>query len=98
MLELLEKAFFTGLGAFALSQKKAEEFLAEFKDKYKVSEEEGKAFLEKVQGMAKESRERLKEIAEEEVKKAIEKLGAVPKEDFEKLEKRVAALEKKLKG
>jgi len=32
------------------------------------------------------------------VKKAIEKLGAVPKEDFEKLEKRVAALEKKLKG
>lgn len=98
MLELLEKAFLTGLGAIAMSQKKGEEIIAEFREKYKASEEEGKAFLEKIQKMASESREKLAEAAEEEVHKAIEKLGAVPMEDFHKLEKRVAALEKKLKG
>ena len=98
MLELLEKAFLTGLGAIAISQKKGEELIAEFREKYKVSEEEGKAFLEKIQKMASESREKLAEAAEEEVRKAIEKLGAVPMEDFHKLEKRLAALEKKLKG
>jgi polyhydroxyalkanoate synthesis regulator phasin len=97
MLELLEKAFFTGLGAFAMSQKKAEELVAEFREKYKASEEEGKAFLDRIQGMAKESRVRLQEIAEEEVKKAITKLGGVTKEEYETLQKRVAALEKKLK-
>jgi polyhydroxyalkanoate synthesis regulator phasin len=98
MLELLEKAFLTGLGAFAVTQKKGEELVAEFREKYKASEEEGKAFLEKIQGMARESREKLTEAAEDEVRKAIERLGAVPREDFEKLEKRLAALEKKLKG
>lgn len=98
MLELLEKAFLTGLGAIAISQKKGEEIVAEFREKYKASEEEGRAFLDKVQNMARESRERLMEVAEEEVRGAIERLGAVPREDFEKLEKRVAALEKKLKA
>ncbi|MBI1920924.1 MAG: phasin family protein [Geobacter sp.] len=98
MLELLEKAFLTGLGAISVTQKKGEELVAEFREKYKASEEEGKAFLEKIQKMAIENREKLTEAAEEEVRKAIEKLGAVPMEDFHKLEKRVAALEKKLKG
>ena len=51
MFELLEKAVLTGLGALSLTQKKAEEILAELKEKYKLSEEEGKAFLDKVQGI-----------------------------------------------
>jgi hypothetical protein len=35
MFELLEKAVLTGLGAIAISQKKAEEFVADLKEKYK---------------------------------------------------------------
>lgn len=96
MFEMLEKAFLTGLGAIALSQKKAEEVLTDLKDKYKMSEEEGKAFLEKVQGIAKEGRARIEEMAEAEVKKAMERMGMVSRDEFERLQRRVAQLENRL--
>lgn len=96
MFELFEKAVLTGLGALSLTQKKAEEIIAELKEKYKLSEEEGKAFLDKIQGFAKEGRERVGEIAESEVKKVIEKAGLVSRDDYERLQKRLDELEKRL--
>jgi|SRR5919108_4336242 polyhydroxyalkanoate synthesis regulator phasin len=96
MIELIEKAMLTGLGVMSLSQKKAEEFLADLKDKYKVGEDEGKALLEKLQSTAKEARERVAEMADLEVKRAIERFGLVSREEYERLEKRVEALEKRL--
>jgi polyhydroxyalkanoate synthesis regulator phasin len=98
MFELLEKAVLTGLGALSLTQKKAEEILVELKEKYKLSEEEGKAFLDKVQGIAKEGRERIAEIADSEVKKVIERVGLVPREEFDRLQKRLEELEKRMPG
>ena len=98
MFELLEKAVLTGLGALSLTQKKAEEILVELKEKYKLSEDEGKAFLEKVQGMAKEGRERIAEIADTEVKKVVERVGVVPREEFDRLQKRLEELEKRMPG
>lgn len=96
MIELIEKAVLTGLGVMSLSQKKAEELLADLKEKYKVGEDEGKAFLDKLQGMAKEMKDRVAEMADIEVKKSIERLGLVPREEYERLERRVEALEAKL--
>lgn len=96
MIDLFEKTVLTGLGFLSLSQKKAEELLKELKEKYKVSEEEGKAFLEKMQGIAKESREKVTEMAEAEVKKAIDKLGLVSREEFDRLQKRLEAVENRL--
>lgn len=93
MFERLEKAVLTGLGAVSMTQKKAEELLTELKEKYKLSEDEGKALLDKIQAMAKDSRERINEIAENEVRKAIERIGLVPREEFDRLQKRVQALE-----
>jgi polyhydroxyalkanoate synthesis regulator phasin len=93
MFELFEKTVLTGFGFLSLSQKKAEEMLKDLQERYKVSEEEGKAFLEKVQGMAKESREKITEIAETEVKRVIDKLGLVTREEFDRLLKRVEQLE-----
>ncbi len=95
MFETLEKAVLTGLGAVSLSQKMAEDFLKEMKEKYKLSEEEGKAFMERVQGMAKEGRERIAEMADAEVKKAMERIGLVPQEEFDRLVKRVEELERR---
>ena len=93
MFELLEKAILTGLGAAALSQKMAEEFVKDLKEKYKVSEDEGKAFLDKLQDMAKEGRAKLSAAAEEEVKKAMDRMGVVSREEFLRLQKRVELLE-----
>ena len=95
MFELFEKAVLTGIGALSLTQKKGEELLTDLKDKYKFSEEEGKAFLEKIQGAARETREKITEAAETEVKKAVERIGLVPRSDYDALLKRVEELEKK---
>lgn len=97
MFEKLEKAMLTGLGAMYLSQKKLEEYVNEVKEKYKVSEEEGKALLEGMQKMAKEGMQRMEDIAEVEVRKALDRIGMVPREDFELLQRRVAILENKIK-
>ena len=96
MIELFEKSVLTGIGALSLTQKKGEELLADLKEKYKFSEEEGKAFLEKIQGAAMETRAKITEAAEAEVKKTVERVGLVPKEDYELLKLRVEELEKKL--
>lgn len=97
MIELLEKTVLTAVGAMTLTQKKAEELLQELRDKLDVSEEEGKAFLQKVQEAANKNREKMQEQAREEVKKACERMGVVTADEFDRLKKKVAALEKKLK-
>lgn len=96
MIELIEKAVLTGLGVMSLSQKKAEEFVTDLKEKYKVGEDEGKALVEKLQNMAKDARERVAEMADKEVKGAIERLGLVSREEYDRLLKRVDALEAQL--
>lgn len=97
MIELLEKTLLTAVGAMTLTQKKAEELLQELRKKLDVSEEEGKAFLQKIQDAAVQSQEKLQEQAREEVKKACERMGVVSVEEFDKLKKKVARIEKKLK-
>ncbi len=96
MLDLLEKIFLTGVGVMSLSQKKAEELLAELREKYRMSEEEGRDFIERAQAMAKEGKDKLAEAAEAEVKKVIKSMGLVSRDEFENLQKRVDQLEERL--
>ncbi len=98
MFELLEKAVMTAVGAAAITQKKAEELIAEMKDKYKLSEDEGKEFVERLQSIAKDSKSKLREMSEIEVQKVVDRLGLVTREDFDRLEKRVQELENKSNG
>ena len=93
MLELLEKAVMTTIGVAAITQKKAEELVAEMKERYKLSEEEGKNLVDRIQAIAKESREKVTEMAEVEVKKVVDRLGLVSREEFDLLSKRVQELE-----
>lgn len=93
MLELLEKAVMTAIGVAAITQKKAEELAVEMKEKYKMSEEEGKLFVDRIQSIANESREKVREMAETEVRRVVERLGLVSREEFDGLAKRVRELE-----
>ncbi len=97
MIELLEKSLLTAVGAMTLTQKKAEELLQEMREKLNVSEDEGKAFLQKIQEAAAQNQVKLQDQAREEVKKACERMGVVTAGEFDKLKKKVAQLEKKLK-
>jgi polyhydroxyalkanoate synthesis regulator phasin len=93
MLELFEKAAMSALGAAALTQKKGEELVQELKARYKMSEDEGKAILERIQEIGRAGRERTTEMAETEVKRALDRFGVVQREEFDRLERRVKALE-----
>jgi polyhydroxyalkanoate synthesis regulator phasin len=93
MLELLEKTVMTAIGVAAITQKKAEDLVAELKDRYKLSEEEGKNLVDKIQSIAKESKEKVREMAEVEVQKVVDRLGLVSREEFDRLAKRVQELE-----
>lgn len=97
MFELLEKCLLAGLGAVSLSRKKTEEFVAEMKEKYQMTEEEGKAFIERAEKLAREGREKVSEMVDSEVKKVIDRVGLVPREDFERLQKRIEELEAQLR-
>lgn len=95
MFELLEKAFLMGLGTLSVSQKKAEEFLQEMKEKYKISEDEGRAFLDRLQNLARDSSLNLSDLVSAEVEKRVHSMGLVTRSDYEALERRVAELERR---
>ena len=97
MIELFEKTVLTAVGAMTLTQKKAEDLIQELREKLDISEEEGKAFLQKVQEAASKNQEKMQEQARVEVKKACDRMGVVTTEEFDKLKKKVASLERKLK-
>ena len=98
MLEFIEKVVMTTIGVAAITQKKAEELVAEMKERYKLSEEEGKNLVEKIQSMARENREKVQQMAETEVQKVVERLGLVSVDELERLKKRVQELEARLNG
>jgi polyhydroxyalkanoate synthesis regulator phasin len=98
MLDFIEKVVMTTIGVAAITQKKAEELVAEMKDRYKLSEDEGKNLVERIQTMARENREKVREMAEAEVQKVVERLGLVSVDELERLKKRVQELEARLNG
>jgi polyhydroxyalkanoate synthesis regulator phasin len=98
MLELIEKVVMTTIGVASITQKKAEELVAEMKEKYKLSEDEGKSLVDRIQSMARENRDKVREMAEAEVQKVVERLGLVSVDEFERLKKRVQELEARLNG
>jgi len=93
MLELLEKAVMTTIGVAAMTQKKAEELVGEMKERFKLSEDEGKQFVDRIQTIAADSRDKVREMAEAEVKKVVDRLGLVSRDEFDRLAARVKELE-----
>ncbi|MDD2540577.1 MAG: phasin family protein [Desulfuromonadaceae bacterium] len=93
MLEMLEKTVMTTIGVVAITQKKAEELVAEMKERFKLSEDEGKQMVDRIQAIANENKEKVREMAEAEVQKIVDRLGLVTREEFDRLVKRVQELE-----
>jgi polyhydroxyalkanoate synthesis regulator phasin len=98
MLDLLEKTVMTAIGAAAITQKKAEELVVEMREKYTLSEDEGRNVVERIQEIAGESREKIREMVEVEVKKIVERLGLVSRDEYERLALKVQELESRLNG
>jgi len=93
MNDFIEKILLTGAGTLALTQKKSEELLNEVKERLNLTEDEGKAFLNKLQHSAQENQQKLEDLARTEILKAADRLGFVTKAEFDELNQRLTKLE-----
>jgi polyhydroxyalkanoate synthesis regulator phasin len=93
MLEIVEKTLLTAIGAASMTQKKVEEVVNELKERFDLTEEEGRRLKEKVKAVATERREQMQREAAREVREAAVRMGLVTKTDLAALEDRIAALE-----
>ena len=96
MSELIEKTLLAGIGALALSQKKAEELVESLQKQFNFSEEKGQELLSNLQEAVSSQQQRLEEVAREEIKASVTRMGLVTREEFDKLAERIEQLEKRL--
>lgn len=93
MLEIIEKTLLTTLGAASLTQQKAGELVTDLKERFNLSEEEGKELVDKLQKTVSQRQSQLEEQATQEVLKACERVGLVTQKEFTELKERVERLE-----
>lgn len=94
MKDLLKKAWFFGLGVLDATKEKAEALVAEMVKRGEVTQQESPQVVEQILDKAQEVQKTLVE----KVKNAVADLKLARAADLEALEKRVAALEKEIKG
>ncbi|MBU4345072.1 MAG: hypothetical protein L6247_07810 [Desulfobacteraceae bacterium] len=94
MFDLIKKTMLTGIG-LALKTKDEVENLAEDLIKQgKLSETEGKKFLEEIKGKYEDSQKKLEQRVEKTVKKLIKKADLVTADELKGLKKEIRELKK----
>ena len=91
--EIIKKAMLVGLGA----QEKAKEFVEELVKAGELSKSEASTLVKEWTSKAEESTKEFDKRVKETVANVLEKLNIPAREDMEKLEKKVQALNARLK-
>lgn len=90
MIELIKKAFYTGLGAAELTREKVEDLARELADKGKVSDSEIKKFVDEMLDKSQERKDQLKKQLEKVTEDALKKMNFASRDDLDALEKRLS--------
>jgi len=90
MIELIKKAFYTGLGAAELTREKVEDLAKELADKGKVSDSEIKKFVDEMLDKSQERKDQLMQQIEKMMEEALKKMNLASRDDLDALEKRLA--------
>ncbi|MHB8069498.1 MAG: phasin family protein [Desulfobaccales bacterium] len=96
MKDILQKAWLFGLGVFDATKEKAEALVDEMIKRGEVTQQESPQVVEQILDKAQEAQKALVEKIREALMEGDIKLARAA--DLEALEKRVAALEKEIKG
>lgn len=94
MLDMLKKAMFTGIGLALKTREEVEEAAKEWADRQRLSEEDGRKFMEELLGKYDASRGRLEERIEKTVADILKKTNIATREELEALKAEVALLRK----
>ncbi len=98
MLEQLKKSLYTSFGFAILTKEKIEKMVDDLVEKGKLSEKEGKAFVEELVSKSRESSQEFENKINEKVRESLKKMEMVTQDDLKSLERRVAKLEKQSKS
>lgn len=94
MIELVKKTLLTGIGVAALSKEKIESLAKEVAEKGKLTEQEGKEFVDQLLNRSEEAREEFQAQIEAKVKAVLEKMDVAKKSEVDALRREVEELKK----
>lgn len=95
MIELLKKSLYVSLGIATMTKDKVEELGKKFIKEARLSETEGKQFLEELLKKSEEMKASIETIITEKIDITLKKLKIPTENQFMELEKRVRKLEGK---
>ncbi len=96
MYELIKKTTLTGIGVASVTKDKIEEIAKELIEKGKMSEGEGKKFVEELMTKSEEAKADMQQQIEKVVNEAIAKLNLAKSSEIEELKKEIIALKEQL--
>jgi polyhydroxyalkanoate synthesis regulator phasin len=98
MVDLMKKAIFTGLGLAFMTKEKIEEFSKEIIEKGRLSDTEGKEFIDELQNKSEEVRKKLQKQVQSAVNNTLKKMNIATKDDISRVEKKLAKLATSIKA
>ena len=89
MFDLIKKAMFTGLGIAYMTKEKIEDLSKDLIEKGKLSEKEGKEFVEELKKKSEEAKKGAQEQIENVVNTTFKKMKVATQNDLDNLEERL---------
>jgi polyhydroxyalkanoate synthesis regulator phasin len=93
MVEMLKKSIYATIGIALMTREKAEELGKKVAEEARLSEVEGKQFIDELLKRAEETRAAFEKIVESKVAAAMGRLNVPTKKQLEELELRIRKLE-----
>jgi polyhydroxyalkanoate synthesis regulator phasin len=96
MVDLIKKAFYTGLGLAVLTKEKAEELVKELSEQTKLSEHEGKDLVESLMKQSEQARNDFQAKIDEAVQSVVKRLNLASKDEVASLKAKIDELSAKI--
>ena len=96
MVDLIKKAFFTGIGLAVLTKDKAEEMIKDLTQQAKLSEHEGKELMDSLMKQSDQARQDFQGKVDEAVLAVVKRMHLATRDEVESLRARVEELSAKV--
>ncbi len=96
MVNLIKKAFYTGLGLAVLTKEKAEELVKELSEQTKLSEHEGKDLVDSLMKQSEQARNDFQSRIDEAVQSVVKRLNLASKDEVASLKAKIDELSAKI--
>ena len=94
MFDLVKKSMLASVGLALKAWDEVEELANDMVDKGKMTEQEGRKFIDELQGRYQETQKKLEERVEKSVKDVLKKVDVVTQDELKALKKEIRDLKK----